>query len=264
MKPYYEYGGIAIYHGDCREMLPLPCSAVVTDPPFAALTHANAKTNRGGNGVRAIAFDSMDANEVRDLLRLLGQCSEGWVVSSLDWRHAFDMDAHPPDGLRVMRIGVWVKPNPMPQISADRPAQGWEAIAYLHREDRKPAWNGGGSHGNFWLPVQQSESHPTQKPLSMLLTIVERFTGAGDLILDPFMGSGTTLRAAKDLGRRAIGIEIEERYCEIAAKRLAQETLFAEPVTRTIASTGQQYTMRTNEDGSFSYEYLPEKPDGAA
>jgi site-specific DNA-methyltransferase (adenine-specific) len=67
--------------------------------------------------------------------------------------------------------------------------------------------------------------HPCPKPVTFMRWVVERCTASADTVLDPFMGSGTTLRAAKDLGRRAIGIEIEERYCEIAARRLAQEVL---------------------------------------
>lgn len=227
-KPYYQDESVTIYHGDCRELLPQlgRFSAVVTDPPFSEDTHANAKTNKGGgSGVKAIKFDSISVYELAMLLSHLGNASDGWVVASLDWRHLARFEDSPPPGLRLMRFGVWVKPNPMPQISADRPAQGWEAIGYFHRNDVKPQWNGGGSHGNFWLPVAQTEAHPTEKPLAMLHTIVERFTAHGGTILDPFAGSGTTGRAAKDLGRKCVLIEREERYCEMAAKRMGQEVL---------------------------------------
>ena len=71
----------------------------------------------------------------------------------------------------------------------------------------------------------EREKHPTQKPEGAIERILRASSNEGDLVLDPFMGSGTTLRAAKDLGRKAIGIEIEERYCEIAARRCAQEVI---------------------------------------
>ena len=128
----------------------------------------------------------------------------------MEWRHIASLEADPPAGLRFMRFGVWVKANGMPQISADRPAQGWEAIAYLHNVASRPRWNGGGRSGNYVLPIEQGE-HPTTKPMPMFCSLVDRFTEDGDTIPDPFMGSGTTLVAAKLLGRRAIGIEIEEK-----------------------------------------------------
>jgi site-specific DNA-methyltransferase (adenine-specific) len=125
-------------------------------------------------------------------------------------------------GLRSLRIGVWVKDNPMPQISADRPAQGWEAISFFHREDEKPRWNGGGQRSVWTYPVCQNMGHPTTKPLAMVIDWIKLFTDEGETILDPFAGSGTTGVAAKLNGRKCILIEREEKYCEVAAKRLRQ------------------------------------------
>lgn len=110
----------------------------------------------------------------------------------------------------------------------DRPGQGWEPIVFLHRNDAKPAWHGGGKAGVWRHPVVQNEGHATVKPLPMVADWVRLFTNPGDTILDPFAGSGTTLRAAKDEGRKAIGVELDERYCEVIARRLAQDTLFGE------------------------------------
>lgn len=85
---------------------------------------------------------------------------------------------------------------------------------------------GGGRHAFWTFPKGQNTSgHPTGKPIGLFTSFIQDFTEMGETVLDPFMGSGTTLRAAKDLGRKAIGIEIEEKYCEIAVKRLAQEVL---------------------------------------
>ncbi len=234
MKPYYQDDSVTIYHGDSaclwesHEDGSVDC--VITDPPYTDRTHKMAKTNKGrGYEVRAVPFRPFSENTLLHSLTECGRISRRWVISTLDYAHAFGLDASPPPGLRSLRIGVWVKTNPMPQISADRPGQGWEAISFMHRTDTKPSWNGGGRSGVWIHSVVQNGGHPTVKPLSMVSDWVALFTIPGNLIFDPFMGSGTTLRAAKDLGRRAIGIEIEERYCEIAAKRMSQEVLPLEP-----------------------------------
>ena len=124
----------------------------------------------------------------------------------------------------LVRFGIWRKPDGAPQFTGDRPGTGWEAVAICHREGKK-RWNGGGHHAFWSFPCARGSGHPTEKPIRLFQSFVEQFSDPGETILDPFMGSGTTLRAAKDLGRKAIGIEIEEKYCEIAVKRLKQEVL---------------------------------------
>ena len=230
MKPYYQDESVTLYHGDCREILAdmedQSVDCVITDPPYTEHTHGMAKTNKGrGHGIKAVDFAAFSEVDLAQSLALCARLSRRWVIATLDYAHAFQVDANPPSGLRSLRIGVWIKPNPMPQISADRPGQGWEAIAFMHRADVKPTWHGGGKAGVWTHPVEQHQGHPTTKPLAMVSDWVRLFTNPGDLIVDPFTGSGTTLRAAVDNGRRAIGVELEERYCEIAAKRLAQGVL---------------------------------------
>ena len=228
IAPYYDESGITIYHGDCREVLPhLPSvDLVLTDPPYSEYTHKNAKSNRDlGYGNVAIDFSPIDFLALEGVLRACGDLCERWFIATLDWRHIAQIERATPAPWEFVRFGVWLKPNPMPQISADRPANGWDGILYLHHREQKKSWNGGGHHGNFFLPVVTDGLHPTGKPLAMMASLVEMFTVEGDCVLDPFMGSGTTLRAAKDLGRRAIGIEIDEAYCEITARRLQQEVL---------------------------------------
>lgn len=227
MTPYYEDESVTLYHGDCRDVLAdmagESVAAVLTDPPYTQRTHSKARTpEREG----VTAFAAIDDRDLREILRDCGHVSAGWVVATLDYRHAVEFEANPPKHLKVMRLGVWVKTNPTPQLTGDRPAQGWESIAYMHRDDRRSKWNGGGSHGNYVAPIPPPEGHPTAKPLPLVAQWVRWFTAPGDTVLDPFAGSGTTLRAAKDEGRKAIGVELDERYCEVIARRLSQETLF--------------------------------------
>ncbi|QHB37291.1 methyltransferase [Gordonia phage Gudmit] len=229
-EPYYSDDLVTLYHGDCREVLlgmdEKSVDAVITDPPYTERTHGAAKTNRGkGHGVKAVDFAAITDEDLRTVLAECGRVTARWVITSLDYAHAFAFDQEPPTGLRSLRIGVWVKPNPMPQISADRPGQGWEAISFLHRADTKPAWNGGGKAGVWTHPVVQNTGHPTSKPLPMVEDWVRLFTNPGETVFDPFAGSGTTLIAAANENRRAIGVELEERYCELIAKRLSNQTM---------------------------------------
>jgi site-specific DNA-methyltransferase (adenine-specific) len=223
MTPYYEQSGIVIYHGDCREVLPTlgPVDHVMTDPPYSDDTHEGARSDVG---VKLVDFASTSADAVREALEAVN--ARRWAVLTVDWQHVLPLKQQPPNGWRFVRHGAWIKPNGMPQLTGDRPAQGWEAVAVFHADVKgRMRWNGGG-HPAVWLHCKVNGQHPTAKPEALLIDWVSAFTDEGDLVLDPFMGSGTTLVAAKRLGRRAIGIEREEKYCEVAAKRLAQGALF--------------------------------------
>ena len=226
MKPYYEHAGIAIYHGDCRELVgALPeVDHVMTDPPYSDDTHNGAMTGAGLKDYRKLVdFASTQAAEIAGLLSLVRL--RRWAVMTCDWQHVLPLKQSPPVGWRFVRAGVWVKPNGTPQFTGDRPAQGWEAVAILHAGvSGRMRWNGGGLPAT-WIHNKVSGYHPTGKPEALLLEWVAMFSDADDVILDPFMGGGTTLTAAKRLGRRAIGIEREEKYCEVAARRLQQEAL---------------------------------------
>lgn len=238
---YYEDPHVTLYHGDAFELLDSmgdeTVDAVLTDPPFDARTHGMARSNRGGygtsgNGNRVLSgsstvrFDAFDHDVQLELFSQLGRITRGWVVSNVATDTAFRFEVNEsPEGLNVLRVGAWVKSNPMPIISADRPAMGWEPIVYLHRSDRKPRWNGGGRAANYHLPTSQGSGHPTQKPIVMVREWVRLFTDRGGTVLDPFVGTGTTLRAAVDEGRKAIGCEVDERWCEHAARRLSQGVL---------------------------------------
>jgi len=243
MKPYYEHGGITIYNGDCREILPsIPAADVtISDPPYSQHVHGKSRSGArlpdGTKGHAQISratefgFDAI-TEETRGLIAQWTKTAVArWalmfsdVESSHLWREAMTAQ-----GLDYVRTGAWVKIGATPQFTGDRPAVGFEAVTICHQPGKK-RWNGGGKHALWSYPIVLNRSHTdprlhtTQKPLPLMAALVELFTDPNELVVDMFMGSGTTLRAAKDLGRRAIGIELQEKYCEAAALRLGQETL---------------------------------------
>jgi DNA modification methylase len=126
-------------------------------------------------------------------------------------------------GMRYVRTGAWVKPDAMPQMSGDRPSVGFEPCTICHAQGAM-RWNGGGSAAvwTYNTAKKNRPNHPCPKPEPLMRDLVNLFSDEGETILDPFMGSGTTLVAAKRYGRKGIGIEVNEAYCEIAATRLSQ------------------------------------------
>ena len=211
-----------LHHGDCLEFLrTLPAGsvdAVVTDPPYSEKTHAGARTSIDK---KLIGFASITPDRLREVLAECGRVCRRWVVATVDWRHIKDLEDNPPEGLRFVRFGVWLKTNGAPQFTGDRPATGWEAIVYLHKDGEKLAWNGGGHHGNFVLP-KVNGLHPTTKPLPMVEKWLGWFTNEGDTVLDPFTGSGTTGVACMRTGRKFIGCEIVKGYYDIAKRRIEE------------------------------------------
>lgn len=232
MKPYYEHGGITIYHGDCREAMPglTPVDLVLSDPPYEFASKGGGFYGAwDGNGHQPRQYlDDLEAIacttfEPAWLLALLPTapaalcCNKALLAPYLNW-------ATQSEWLYDVHM-LW-KSNPIPAKQSHflhdaeylvvlRPAGSYFAADAPFDDYRKVfrAYNDG------------EKLHPAEKPLGFMGKYIRVLCPADGAVLDPFMGSGTTLRAAKDLGRKAIGIEIEERYCEIAARRLEQEVL---------------------------------------
>lgn len=205
MTPYYSHAGIEIYHGDCREILPgLPkVDAVITDPPYGIDFDTDYTRFSGG-----------DFGSGKQYPRIHGDDQPFDPAPWLNFKHVVLWGGN-HFAQRLPR-GSWL-------VWDKRFDNGKAALA-----DAELAWMKGGYGTYIFKCTSQGflrpepAQHPTQKPVSLMEWCITKGKADG-LILDPFMGSGTTLVAAKNLGRKAIGIEREEPYCEIAAKRLSQE-----------------------------------------
>lgn len=208
MTPYYQDDYATIYHGDCRVLLPLVAyDAIIGDAPY-------------GVGVDYTSFIDTVEN-VSDLAHMVTP----YLLSAK--RAALFTG--------VPQMWMWPKPNWVLCWSIAPSTNEWCSWGYaqwqpilVYGKDPFLA-TGRGPRPTLYTsaipPDRRGNQHPCPKPSPVMRWVVERTTLAEDVILDPFIGSGTTLRAAKDLQRKCIGIEIEERYCEIAAKRLSQEVL---------------------------------------
>lgn len=209
MTPYYEQDGITIYHGDCRDILPTlepkSIAVVLTDPPYG-INHPTDYASRRRGGITDCRHDYPPVcgdDQPFDPSTLLQ-----WPC--ILWGANYYADKLPPKSGWL----VWDKerPDDLDQATCEL---AWSDFVKGVRRFRY-LWNGCLRHGDDVLV------HPTQKPIALMQWCLRlRWTPPG-MVLDPYMGSGPVLVAAKLDGRKAIGVEIEERYCEIAARRLAQ------------------------------------------
>lgn len=217
IQPYYQDEAVTIYLGDCREILPeMPkVDLVLTDPPYGVSLGVKANNQRFDR-LQYKSFEDTTENVCRlsmDIMPLLYPLSERIVLTP---------------GVKNM----WIWPQPTHVGSFYYPSSSgcnswgfscWQPIFYYGKDP----YGGKGSLPDSFMSVEAAEKngHPCPKPIKQWQKLMNRTSLPQDTILDPFMGSGTTLRAAKNLGRKAIGIEIEEKYCEIAAKRMGQGVL---------------------------------------
>ena len=229
VRPYYEHGGVAIYHGDCRDVLPELAAGsadlLLTDPPYGMqFVGGGVKTSRAnirGDGAR---------QGVRVVRQMLGESSkvlatDAHVYVFCHWESWPDFYDAATSHVPIKSALVWWKDRGGMGDTELEYARDFEVILFGARGRRPLAGRRDGAVITGHAPVGVNREHPTEKPVSLMRYLVQKSCPLGGLVLDPFMGAGSTLRAAKDLGRRAIGIEIEERWCEVAARRLTQEVL---------------------------------------
>jgi hypothetical protein len=214
LKPYYEHAGVTIYHGDCREILPcLPeANAIVTDPVWPNATADLA----GKDDPEGLLRQALSLARALRLVVHLGCESDPRILRAVPDRWPF-IRACWLDYSRPHYNGYVLAGSEVAYVFGALPErQGWTVLPGLCRDSDSSG---------------KQADHPCPRKLSHVLWLC-RFYAQG-LVIDPFMGSGTTLVAAKQLGHPAIGIEIEERYCEIAARRLSQEVFdFTAPAER--------------------------------
>lgn len=214
---------------------------VITDPPYGEEAHTLQRRfkRQGVSGAASGAvdrrllengslnFSSLDFASLDFASRQFARIAKRWVVvfcqveQTHDWRTQMKQY-----GLDYVRTGVWIKPDGQPQYTGDRPGMGYESLVICHPPGRKK-WNGGGRHGVWRFNKIGPEDvdrtgHQTQKPMLLMEKLVSDFSSPGDLICDPFMGSGTTGVACIKLGRRFIGWEKDPKYFEIARKRIGK------------------------------------------
>jgi len=240
-------GNARLILGDCREVLPTlgRFSACITDPPYEAHMHAakaDPKANPRGVKVRGAAkrirtdghanpppvdFASIDG--VREIVTpMMAERCNGWMLifctpeGVAPWRDEIEAA-----GVRYKRACIWVKPDSAPQFNGQGPAMGAEMFVSAWCGSGFSQWNGGGRRNVFTHCTNGAEregTHPTEKPITLMMELVDLFTNRGDTVLDPFSGSGSTGVACVRLGREFVGIERDERYFDIACRRIEAAT----------------------------------------
>lgn len=243
MKPYYDRDGITIHHGDCLELieaLPGPIDAVIMDPPYASGTRTEASKNSSGAMLRGgrwaknpIQNDQMTTAGfvwlMREVaLRVHTKLSDGAaVLSFIDWRQwPHLVGALESAALRLNGQVVWDKCS----FGMGNGFRGQHELVVFASKGM-PAVHDRSVGTVLSHKRVANDDHPSPKPIGLMRDLIRVVVPPGGVVLDPFMGSGSTLVAAQGLGVKAIGIEVEEAYCRLAVNRVAQTGMFVEEVT---------------------------------
>lgn len=234
--------GVELWCGDAIKVLPLiePAHHVITDPPYEDHMH-NSKEN--ARGIRTDGYQSPRAVRFASISKLrpvitpqMVQACSGWLIAFCTpegiapWRDAIEAA-----GARYKRACFWHKPDSAPQFNGQGPAMAVEAFVTAWCGSGPSRWNGGGRRNLFEHMTKQPDrdgGHETEKPVPLMGELVTLFSDRGEIVLDPFMGSGTTGVAAVKSGRKFIGIEKDQAYFDIAVRRvsaaLSQPDMFVE------------------------------------
>lgn len=219
MKPYYEDEFSTIYHGDCREILPaVVADCFITDPPYGVGLVGRTTKDSFRPGSYDEGYEDTEEN-VRDICvpivqSMIDRFGRGAVTPGVKCAQIYP---------RANDIGAIYLP-----AGAARTSWGFSSIMPILFYGKDPFLQdgkGGRLNGYSFTGRSEDNGHPCPKPVDVMKWLCRRVARQGETIVDPFCGSGTTLRAAKDTGRKAIGIERVERYCQIAAERLSQNVL---------------------------------------
>jgi len=244
MKPYYEDERVTIYHGDCRDILPtLPDNSVdlvLTSPPYnVGIDYGGG---REGDKIDLASYRELGEGVLGESTRLLVSggrlCLEiggsgrnfplSWLWQDIAYKHRLGLFSEIVLEHRKTNEtawGSWLKPDNVYTIPnfhllyvfykevATKRGAGTDLVATEFSEWTRGRWN---------IQWRIHNSHPSSFPESFAVRCIKLFGHTNDVILDPFLGSGTTAYCAKKLGRKCIGVEIKERYCEIAANRCRQ------------------------------------------
>jgi site-specific DNA-methyltransferase (adenine-specific) len=254
VKPYYQHAGITIYHGDCREVmrqyLRSAVDVVIADPPYGDTSLDWDRYVSGWAQVARKVLDLQGSMWVFGSFRFFFECGdefEGWrLAQDVIWEKQNGSSFHADRFKRVHEHAVQFYRGEWANIYK-QPVHTWGHQAKVTRRKTRPphtgnikaaayiAEDGGPRLMTSVIRMRNCHGyaeHPTQKPLGICDPLLQYSCKPTGVVLEPFMGSGSGVMAAKRLGLRAIGIEIEEKYCEIAAKRLSQEVLnFSESET---------------------------------
>ena len=237
MKPYYQDEHVTLHHGDCREILPgLAADSLVTDPPYAVGKNGDmlgfVSANWSEKATHSRGYADHDPKAFAELMRESFELAHetlpaGATGIAFCGNRTFHQMVTQIEAVGFQPLDVLVFASQGVAKSTTTLAPCHE-IASLFRKagpprHLNPDWK---QSNRFDIRKPREEvDHPTPKPVRWMEVAVGLASSPGDVVLDPFAGSGATLRAAKNLGRKSIGIEIDERYCELIASRLAQGVL---------------------------------------